>query len=64
MCFQQAAKMDADESSSWAHHISHQYTSHYDPKANICYVMFVNAMGDEKGKAESLWFRKLVLSPC
>jgi len=56
--------MDADESSSWAHHISHQYTSHYDPKANICYVMFVNAMGDEKGKAESLWFRKLVLSPC
>ena len=39
----QAAKVDAqDPGKSSTNTVTHNYTSHYDPKANVCYVMIYN----------------------
>jgi hypothetical protein len=59
MCSTQAAKVDAKWRSQWAGSNPapevHHYTSHYDPAANVCYVMFYDWYFHKKDNSPSMW---------
>lgn len=55
MCAEQAHKDFAERFTQTDSNVSSQYTSHYDPKTNTCYVMFHTLIGaDENGRGDHL----------